>query len=122
MAIQSNGTTTQSVSCTVVIEHSYHFTNDLFKPSNLLLADLYQRWKRCLAIIDYAVHDLYGRQIREYFEANAISATIKRAYIPEDQKTIDMVLKICEWITEFDLVRREPVLLIGGGLVTDVAG
>jgi len=118
----SNTVTTLPVSISIEIAHSYHFVTKVFESGNQLLANLYQPWKRCLAVVDYAIYDLYGAQIQEYSKCNTISATIRRAYVPEDRKTIDTALEICRWITEFDLVRREPVLLVGGGLVTDVAG
>lgn len=118
----SNRVATYSVSSSIEIAHSYHFVTNVFKSGNSGLADLYRPWKRCLAIVDYTVYDLYGADIQSYFKSNDISATVKRVYITEDRKTMDTALEICNWITEFDLVRREPVLLIGGGLVTDVAG
>ena len=107
---------------TTYITHSYHFVNDVFDAQNPSLARLYQTWNRCLAIVDHCVYDLYGERIKAYFQAHNIGVTVKSAYITEDGKSIETLLEICDWITEFKILRREPVLVIGGGLATDVAG
>ncbi len=114
--------TTSSVSTSLEIDHSYHFVENVFDVKSPNLAELYKPWKRCLAIIDHCVYNIYGDQIRAYFKAHEIAATIKPAYIPEDKKSVETLLEICTWITDFDLIRREPVLVIGGGLITDVVG
>ena len=114
--------TTYSVSTSLEIAHSYHFVNNIFDPKSPNLAELYKPWKRCLVIVDYCVCNLYGDHIRTYFKAHDIAATIQSAYITEDRKSVETLLEVCNWITDFDILRREPVLVIGGGLVTDVVG
>ena len=122
MALDFTDSTTYSVSASISIAHSYHFNTDVFNPESLNLADFYMPWKRCLAIVDHSVYNLYGEQIKTYFRAHGIAATIQPVYITEDRKDVEALLEICGWITDFNILRREPVLVIGGGLVTDVAG
>lgn len=122
MAINFTDSKTCSVSATVHVAHSYHFVDNVFDPESLVLADMYKPWKRCLAIVDDCVYSLYGDRIKAYFEPHAVAATGKPVHITEDNKSIDALLEVCNWITAFDILRREPVLVIGGGLVTDVAG
>ncbi len=122
MVLDFMDSTTYSVSTSIEIDHSYHFVENVFDPKSPNLAELYKPWKRCLAIIDHCVYNIYGDQIKAYFKAHEIAATIQPAYIPEDRKSVATLLEICTWITDFDLLRREPVLVIGGGLVTDVVG
>jgi len=42
--------------------------------------------------------------------------------IGEKAKSMDTLLSIVDSMTEFGIIRKEPVLVVGGGLVTDVAG
>ena len=122
MAVDFTGSATYSVSSTIEIAHSYHFAKHCFRPENLEIAESYRTWKRCLVIIDTYVNELYGAQIKNYFQAHGIAATILPAHITEDGKSVEALLQVCTWINDFDILRREPVLVVGGGLVTDVVG
>lgn len=122
MGLDFTNSTTYSVSTTIEIAHSYHFVENVFDPKSPKLAELYKPWKRCLAVVDYCVYDLYGDQIKAYFKAHQIPAIIQSAYITEDRKSVETLLEVCKWMTDFDIIRREPLLVIGGGLVTDVVG
>ena len=122
MASSFTNATTYSVSSYIEIAHSYHFVNHVFDTEVANIADLYKQYKRCLAIVDHSVYDSYGYDIKKYFKAYEIEATIRSAYITEDKKSLEALQEICGWITDFNILRREPVLVIGGGLVTDVVG
>lgn len=122
MGLNFTDSTTYSVSTSVSVSHSYHFVNDIFNPDSPNLAELYIPWKRCLAIVDHNVYNIYGERLVAYFQAHGIAATVQPMIITEDRKDVENLLKICGWITDFNILRREPVLVIGGGLVTDVVG
>jgi len=77
---------------------------------------------RCLAIIDYNVHRLYGSQMQAYFQHYKIDLTLFPVKIEEPDKTTQTFLAIADAFSDFGLRRKEPVLVIGGGLVLDVAG
>ncbi|KAL8740636.1 MAG: hypothetical protein Q9190_006690 [Brigantiaea leucoxantha] len=122
MASNFTNATTYSVSSNLEIAHSYHFVNHVFDTEVANLADLYKPYKRCLAIVDHSVYKLYGYHIKKYFKVHEIEATIQPAHITEDEKSLEALQEVCSWITDFNILRREPVLVIGGGLVTDVVG
>lgn len=42
--------------------------------------------------------------------------------IPEPAKNVDSFEKIIDTFADFGLLRKEPILVIGGGLITDVVG
>ena len=42
--------------------------------------------------------------------------------IGEKAKSMDTMLSIVDSMNDFGVYRKEPVLVVGGGLVTDVAG
>ena len=122
MASSFTQASTYSVSSYIEITHSYHFVNHIFDTEVANLANLYKPYQRCLAIVDHSVYNLYGDKIKRYFKAYEIEVTIRSAYITEDNKSLEALQEVCSWITDFNILRREPVLVIGGGLVTDVVG
>ena len=101
---------------------SLYYVDGAFAPHNTELADSYRRLGRCLMVVDEAVHGLYGEQIRAYFEHHAIELTVLPITITETDKTLRTLERIVDAFGEFGLLRTEPVLVVGGGLTTDVAG
>ncbi len=104
------------------IDFSLAFVNGLFDVKNTDLADSYQSFGRCLAVVDHNVNRLYGSQMQQYFKHYNIDLTIFPVRIEENAKTINTFLSIIDAFSAFDLVRKEPVLVVGGGLVLDVVG
>ena len=104
------------------IVYDFTFLDNVFTPSNPQLADLYRPWGRCLAITDVNVCALYGEAMRAYFAHHNISVQIFKTHIGEQAKTMPTMLSICHAMEEFGIIRKEPVLVVGGGLITDVAG
>eukprot|EP00418_Pyrodinium_bahamense_P079958 CAMPEP_0179058442 /NCGR_PEP_ID=MMETSP0796-20121207/24851_1 /TAXON_ID=73915 /ORGANISM="Pyrodinium bahamense, Strain pbaha01" /LENGTH=430 /DNA_ID=CAMNT_0020755191 /DNA_START=48 /DNA_END=1336 /DNA_ORIENTATION=+ len=79
--------------------------------------------QRRLIVIDETVDDLYGAQVRAYFEARGVAHEILRLPLTEDSKSVEMTLKVCEKMKKFNIDRRtEPVIAIGGGVCLDVVG
>lgn len=104
------------------IEFSLIFVNKAFDINNTELADSYKSFGRCLAVVDHNVHRLYGSQIEAYFQHYNIDLTLFPIVITEPTKTLDTLQSIIDAFADFGLVRKEPVLIVGGGLLTDVAG
>ncbi|BAU11805.1 3-dehydroquinate synthase [Leptolyngbya sp. NIES-3755] len=104
------------------IEFNLDLIEGLFEVGHSALADNYRDLGRCLAVVDHNVDRLYGDQLRSYFEYYEIDLTVFAIEITEPAKTIDTFLKITDAFCDFNLKRKEPVLVIGGGLVLDVAG
>ncbi|KAM3506954.1 hypothetical protein MY10362_002074 [Beauveria mimosiformis] len=104
------------------IEYDFEFLDGVFNVSHPQLAENYKPWSRCLAIMDLNISNLYGQQIRQYFEHYGIHLKVHRTMIGEKAKSMETMLSIVDSMTEFGVYRKEPVLVVGGGLVTDVAG
>jgi demethyl-4-deoxygadusol synthase len=104
------------------IEFNLDLVEGLFEIGNSALAQNYRELGRCLAVVDHNVDRLYGEQMRSYFEYYEIDLTVFAIEITEPAKTIETFLKITDAFCDFNLKRKEPVLVIGGGLVLDVAG
>jgi len=60
--------------------------------------------------------------IEAYFKSHNIDLTIHKTMIGEKAKSMDTLLSIIDSMNDFGVYRKEPVLVVGGGLVTDVAG
>jgi len=104
------------------IKYGFKFVDGVFDPKHQDLADLYKKWGRCLLVTDAIVNDLYGKAMKEYFEAHNIPLTIHIMPGGEINKTMDTMLNLVDAFAKFGLIRKEPVLTVGGGLVTDVCG
>jgi len=93
-----------------------------FEIGNPEIAEAYRPFGRCLMVVDQTVYSLYGEQMHAYFDYHGIELTIFPLTIRETAKTLRTAERIVDAFGEFGLVRTEPVLVVGGGLTTDVAG
>ena len=104
------------------IDFSLVFVNGAFDINNSELAQSYHNFGRCLAVVDRNVNRLYGSQLEAYFKHYNIDLTVFELAITEPTKTLETFEAIIDGFADFGLVRKEPVLVVGGGLTTDVAG
>ncbi len=104
------------------LNYSLRFVDGVFDPANTELAEIYRPWERCLMIVDHNVDEHYGEAARAYFAHHGIDLTVVALVINEADKTMRTAERIVDEFGTFGLVRKEPVLVVGGGLTTDVAG
>lgn len=104
------------------IDFSLLYVEGAFALENAEIAESYRQFKRCLMVVDQAVYGLYREQIQTYFEHYEIDLTVFLVTIKETEKTLRTFERIVDAFADFGLVRKEPVLVVGGGLTTDVAG
>ena len=104
------------------IDYTLTYVDGVFEPGNPQLADNYRSWGRCLAVVDATVHELYGTRMQAYFDHHGIDLTVVPVTIKEVDKSLRTLERIVDAFGDFGLVRKEPVLVVGGGLITDVAG
>lgn len=103
------------------IEYDLTYVDGIFFTHNSQLADCYLKFGRYLAIIGADVYELYKESIEAYFQHYKIDLTVFPIDIPEPAKNVDSFEKIIDAFADFGLLRKEPILVIGGGLITDVA-
>lgn len=108
----------------------YHVvsSNGLFEPGNTALltgcpdTPLHPGDRR-LVVIDENVDALYGGDVRAWFTAHGIDATVVPLRADEAVKQWDAVSRVVDAMNDFGIDRRrEPVLAVGGGVLTDVVG
>ncbi|MEX0620946.1 MAG: sedoheptulose 7-phosphate cyclase [Solirubrobacterales bacterium] len=104
------------------IEFSLLYVDGAFAARNEEIAGRYRPFGRCLMVIDEAVLDLYRDEIEGYFNHHGIELTTIPVAIKETDKSLGTLEAIVDSFDQFGLIRKEPVLVVGGGLTTDVAG
>jgi len=104
------------------VVYSVEIVNDVLNTSNLALVNG-GRTSRRLIVTDTRVNSLYGDRIQAYAEANVSEHRILVLPDGEPNKNWRAVETVLEAIDSFKLDRRrEPVIAIGGGVLTDVVG
>ncbi|WP_312858371.1 sedoheptulose 7-phosphate cyclase [Pseudonocardia pini] len=104
------------------VDFSLRYVDGVFAPENPQLADSYRERGRSLAVVDETVHALYGDRMRAYFAEHGIALTVFPLAIAETSKSLRTLERIVDAFADFGLLRTEPVLVVGGGLTTDVTG
>jgi demethyl-4-deoxygadusol synthase len=104
------------------IDFSLLYVDGAFAFDNAEIAQSFHKFGRCLMVVDETVYGLNQAQIQDYFQHYEIDLTVFPVLIKETQKTLRTVERIVDAFTDFGLIRKEPVLVVGGGLITDVAG
>ena len=94
------------------IEYDFSFLDGVFDPKNNNLANCYERWGRCLAVMDLNIFNIYGKDMQAYFDHYNLPLTIHKTMIGEKAKSMDTLLSIVDSMTEFGIIRKEPVLVV----------
>ncbi len=112
------------VSASYNLKATVKLVNEILNTNNPTLAEIYSRRGRCVAIVDLTVDELYGEAIRHYFEHYEIPLEIMPCRAWESDKTPQTVHNLLAFLGKdgCDVSRNEPVLVIGGGVLSDVAG
>lgn len=110
------------VSAVEKIDYRLSYVDGTFDTANDEIAHAYREFGRCLLVVDAQIHDLYGEQIETYFEHHGIELSVFTLNIAEPDKAMDTLETIIDEFDRYGLMRTEPVLVVGGGLTTDVAG
>jgi 3-dehydroquinate synthase len=89
---------------------------------NVTLRNVYAPLGRCMAVVDVHVDKLYGERINAYFAAHNIALNKLVVSGMEAGKGIDAVSNILKALKSQGVMRNEPVLIMGGGVVADIGG
>lgn len=115
---------TKHVSYQQRIEYDVISTANLFQPQNwaLLSAGRIEDSRRFI-VVDASIEKQYHHAIYEYFKYHHIEAKIVTLAGGEENKTLDHYLAIARELDTFPIHRRdEPIIAIGGGVLTDLVG
>jgi len=120
----TNGTNIWRVSHQRTIEYEVVNCPDIFHPQNDALLSIGKRENaRRFVVVDANVDRHFSNVIRDYFNFHKIEARILVFPSGEKNKSVDNYLWILRELDRFPINRRdEPVIAIGGGVLTDIAG
>lgn len=106
------------------IEYDVVNTSNLFHPQNwALISSGRIEDSRRFVVIDANVEKHFSREIREYFAYHHIETKIVVFPGGEENKTLDHYLSLARELDTFPIHRRdEPIIAIGGGVLTDLVG
>ncbi|MEM9943903.1 MAG: sedoheptulose 7-phosphate cyclase, partial [Planctomycetota bacterium] len=101
---------------------SIRVVEDALNPDEPILASVYRSLSRCVCLIDKNVDQHFGSKLEDYFRAHNIEL-VKLVYrAMEVDKGIRTVEKILGDFKTHGVARNEPVLVAGGGVLSDVGG
>jgi len=113
--------TIESVMSTTITT-TIKIARNVLDPTNHLLFDVYKPLGRCVAVVDDKVDEYHGAEIDNYFAANNIEFTKLVFSGNEVDKGIEDVERILVAMKKYRVGRHEPLLVIGGGVIADIAG
>jgi 3-dehydroquinate synthase len=107
-----------------LIEYEVVNCRNIFSPENDALVSIGKRKDtRRFVIVDSNVERYFSVQIRDYFDHHNIDARVLVFPSGEKNKTVDNYLWLLRELDKFPINRRdEPIIAIGGGVLTDIAG
>jgi 3-dehydroquinate synthetase len=99
-------------------------TVDLFSPQNKALLSVGRvEDSRRFIVVDSNVNRYYSSQLVDYFAQNKVEAKIVSFSSGEENKSVESYIAILEELDSFPIRRRdEPIIAIGGGVLTDTVG
>lgn len=106
------------------IEYEIVNTSNLFHQQNCaLLSEGKTENARRFVVVDNKVASYYSAEIQAYFAYHAVEAKIVVFPSGEKNKTAENYLSFVRELDSFPIHRRdEPIIAIGGGVLTDVVG
>jgi 3-dehydroquinate synthase len=101
---------------------SIRVLENVLEPSQTVLRDMYAASGRCICLVDQNVERFYGEQIEHYFNHHGITLDKLVYRAMEVDKGIHTVERMLGDFKRLGVSRNEPVLIIGGGVLTDTGG
>lgn len=112
---------TWTVKTELPVEFKLTYSADIFNPANHDLVS-YSTNNRVMIVIDQNVHALYAAQLMEYFHAHNVKYRMLVINTDEESKNWDDADHILEFFEDEGVLRREPIIAIGGGVLLDIVG
>ena len=112
------------VTATYQLKSKIQVEDNILDVKNSTLADQYKEYGRCVAVVEQTVNKLYGDRFEKYFEHYKIKYECMVIRAMEADKILASVETILKFLGKdgCDVSRNEPVLIVGGGVLSDVGG
>lgn len=112
---------TWTVKTELPVEFKLMYSPDIFNPANHDLIS-YQTNGRIMIVIDENVHKFYAVQLMEYFNSHNVKYSMLVIDTDEENKNWHDADHILEFFEDEGVLRREPIIAIGGGVLLDIVG
>jgi len=112
---------TWSVKAELPVEFVLKYSSDVFDINNHDLLS-FNESNRKVVVIDKTVNKLYGHQLKRYFEVFKIELKLFVIDAIEENKNWHHTDQILKFFEDVGVLRREPVIVIGGGVLLDLVG
>jgi len=112
---------TWTVKTELPVEFKLTYSADIFNPTNHDLVS-YKTNDRVVIVIDTNVHKFYAAQLMEYFNSHSVKYSMLIINTNEEHKTWEDADNILQFFEDEGVLRREPIIAIGGGVLLDIVG
>ncbi len=120
----TRGKTGWRVSYQRCVEYEILNCPNLLDPANEALLSVGKReHARRFVVVDENVHKLHQGEIEAYFDCHHVEARVVTFPGGEQNKSVDSYIGLLRELDAFPIDRRdEPIIAIGGGVLTDLVG
>ena len=112
---------TWTVKTELPVEFKLTYSADIFNPANHDLVS-YKTNDRVMIVIDQNIHKFYAAQLMEYFNSHKVKYSMLVINTNEESKTWKDADHILQFFEDEGVLRREPIIAIGGGVLLDIVG
>jgi len=112
---------TWSVKAELPVEFTLKYSSDVLNVNNHDLLSFGESNRR-VVVIDETVYKLYGEQLHNYFNTFQVQLVLFVIDATEENKDWRHTDEILQFFEESGVLRREPVIVIGGGVLLDLVG
>ena len=120
MTEQTKGQT-WTVNAAQPVSFTIYSCENILDPNNKDLLR-FNNSNRRLVIIDKTVNGLYGQQVIDYFKTNKIELCLFEIDATEENKNWNNTNTVLQFLEDNNVLRREPIIAIGGGVLLDIVG
>jgi len=112
---------TWTVKTELPVEFKLTYSADIFNPLNHDLVS-YKTNDRVMIVIDQNVHKFYTVELMNYFNSHNVKYSMLVIDTDEESKTWEDADYILQFFEDEGVLRREPIIAIGGGVLLDIVG
>ena len=112
---------TWTVKAELPVEFTLKYSSDIFNINNHDLLSFGES-NRKLVVIDKAVNEIYGQRLVDYFKIMKVELKLFVLDATESNKTWEYTDKVLQFFEDAGALRREPIIVIGGGVLLDLVG
>jgi len=112
---------TWTVKTELPVEFKLTYSADIFNPLNHDLVS-YKTNDRVMIVIDQNVHKFYTVELMNYFNSHNVKYSMLVIDTNEENKNWEDADYILQFFEDEGVLRREPIIAIGGGVLLDIVG